>query len=295
MSEARHYLGELISEAVAVLIIIVIGDSVAGMLVLYSPSPYAAAYWGVAMTWGLSVALAVYVTGAVSGTHANPAVTIALWLYRKFPTKKVLPYMGAQVIGGIVGAAIVYALYGPVIDHFNAVHHITRMSDPSSGGVFFTRPGLAITPLHAFFDEIILTAILIFGIFALTAVHNTMAPMANSSALIIGLLIAAIGGCAGNLEGWPINPARDFGPRVFAFFAGWGPQAFPAQYNYWWIPIVAPLIGGVVGGFCYQFLINPYLPQTKAPVILDSGNADPSIGLPVIAVAANGHLEKSKT
>ncbi len=255
----RQFLGELISEMVAVFIIIAFGDSVAAMFVLYDPSPYVNAYWGVAMSWGLAVTIAIYVTGSISGTHANPAVTLALVLYRGFPAKKMLPYWLAQVIGGFLGAAIVFVLFGPVIDHFNATHHLTRAGG-GAAGVFFTHPGLAVTPMHALLDETILTGLLIFGIFAITEKFNEMAPQANSGALIIGLLVAIIGSSMGYLEAWAINPARDFGPRLFAYFAGWGASALPAPDNYWWVPIVGPLAGGVIGAGAYQLLIHPFLP-----------------------------------
>ena len=255
----RQFLGELISEMVAVFIIIAFGDSVAGMYVLYDPSPYVNAYWGVAMSWGLGVTMAIYITGSISGTHANPAVTLALVLYRGFPVKKMVPYWVAQVIGGMVGAALVYVLYSPVIDHFNIAQHLSR-ADGGAAGVFFTHPGLAITPMHALLDETILTALLLFGIFAITEQFNEMAPKANSGALMIGLLVAIIGSSMGYLEAWAINPARDFGPRLFAYFAGWGHSALPAPQDYWWVPIVGPLMGGVIGGGAYQLLIHPFLP-----------------------------------
>lgn len=171
----RELLGELISEAVAIFIIIALGDSFACMYVLYDPSPYVNAYWGVCMAWGLAVTLAIYVTGSVSGTHANPAVTLALAVFRGFPWKKVLPYWVAQVIGAFLGAAIVYLLFQPVIDRFNATHQLTREAG-GAAGVFFTHPGLAITPMHALMDQIVLTAFLLFGIFAITEQYNEMAP-----------------------------------------------------------------------------------------------------------------------
>ncbi len=269
-------MGELIAEAIALVIIIAFGDSVAAMIILYDPSPYANAYWGVAISWGLAVAMAIYATAAVSGTHANPAVTLALWAYRGFPGKKVVPYIVAQIVGAFVGAAIVYLLYSPVIDHYNLVHHAVRNmpSGDASAGVFFTHPGLAITPLHAFVDEIVITALLVFGIFAITEKYNTQAPMANSSALIIGLLVALLGATFGFLEAWPMSPARDFGPRLFAYFAGWGPEAIPGPQNYMWVPIVAPVIGGLIGGFAYQRLILPFLPRVAA----DAVTADQSTG-----------------
>jgi glycerol uptake facilitator protein len=262
MSPRKILLGELIAECMAVFIIILIGDSAAAMYTLYDPSPYKQAYWGVCITWGLAVTIAIYVTGAVSGTHANPAVTLALAIFRGFSWRKVAPYVVAQVLGGFLGAAVVYQLYGPVIDSFNALHHLSRV-DGGAAGVFFTHPGEAITPMHAFVDEIILTALLLLGIFAITEEFNTQAPMANSGALIIGFLVAAIGASAGYLEAWALNPARDFGPRLFAFVAGWGPAALPSPQNYWWIPIAGPLIGGVVGGGAYQLLIRPFLPARR--------------------------------
>jgi glycerol uptake facilitator protein len=256
----RQLRGELISEAIAIFIIIAFGDSIAAMYILYDPSPYQHAYWGVCMGWGMAVTLAIYATGSISGTHANPAVTLALALFRGFPWKKVVPYWIAQVIGAFLGAVIVYVLYVPVINHFNAIHHLARDASTATSGVFFTHPGLAITPLHALSDQIILTAFLLFGIFAITEQYNEMAPGANFGAVMIGLLVAIIGACMGYLEAWAINPARDLGPRIFAYFAGWGTQAFPSPGDYWWVPIVGPLIGGIIGGGAYMVLIHPYLP-----------------------------------
>jgi glycerol uptake facilitator len=262
----RELLGELVSEAMALVIIIAFGDSVAAMYSLYDPSPYQHAYWGVCIAWGLAVTIAIYTTGSVSGCHANPAVTLALALYRKFSWKKVLPYCLAQAVGAFAGAAIVKFLFGPVINAFNLAHHLTR-AQGGAAGVFFTHPAVGITIAHAFGDEIILTAFLIFGIFAITEQYNEMAPGANFGALIIGFLVALIGASMGYLESWAINPARDFGPRVFCLFTGWGPAAFPSPGNYWWVPIVGPLIGGVVGGAAYQLLIHPFLPARRRALL----------------------------
>jgi len=258
--------GELISECMATFIILAIGDSVAAMYTLYDPSPYQHAYWGVCITWGMAVTLAIYVTGAVSGTHANPAVTLALTVFRGFPRGKALPYMGAQVAGAFIGAAVAYLLFSPVIDHYNELHHLSRSLDGGAAGVFFTHPSAGISSAHAFVDEIVLTGILVLGVFAITEQFNTLAPAANTGALMIGLLVAAIGASAGYLEAWPINPARDFGPRLFCFLNGWGAQALPAPGDYWWVPILGPLLGGVAGGGLYQLAIRPFLPTRRAGV-----------------------------
>jgi glycerol uptake facilitator protein len=255
----RPFAGALISEAVAMFIIIAFGDSVAAMYSLYDPSPYQHAYWGVCIAWGLAVAIAIYTTGSISGCHANPAVTLALALYRKFPWRSVVPYCIAQTAGAFAGAALVFQLYAPVINQFNLDHHLTRAAG-GAAGVFFTHPGAGITPFHAFGDEVVLTAFLIFGIFAITEQYNEMAPGANFGALMIGFLVALIGASMGYLEAWAINPARDFGPRFFCSVAGWGSSALPSPDNYWWIPILGPLLGGALGGGAYQFLIHPFLP-----------------------------------
>ncbi len=246
-------------------LIISFGCSVAAMYSLYDPSPYQYAYWGVCITWGLAVTIAIYTTASVTGCHANPAVTLALALYRGFSWPKVIPYCAAQSVGAFLGAGVVYLLYGPVIDAFNFSHHFTRAGG-GAAGVFFTHPGLAVTPMHAFGDEVVLTAFLLFGIFAITEQYNEQAPGANSGALIIGFLVAVIGASMGNLEAWAINPARDFGPRLFAFLAGWGSSALPSPGNYWWIPILGPLLGGVVGGGAYQLLIHPFLPARRRAI-----------------------------
>jgi len=262
----REFLGQLISEATAMFMIIAFGDSVAAMYTLYTPSPYQQAYWGVCIAWGLAVTMAIYTTASVSGCHANPAVTLALAIYRKFSWRNVVPYWAAQVVGGFAGAALVYLLFSPVIDNYNAANHLTRAAG-GAAGVFFTHPGLAITPMHAFVDEIILTAFLIFGIFAITEKFNESAPGANGGALMIGFLVALIGASMGYLEAWALNPARDFGPRLFCSFAGWGSSALPSPDNYWWIPIVAPLLGAVLGGGAYQVLIWPYLPARRKAML----------------------------
>jgi glycerol uptake facilitator protein len=260
MSDGKRLWGELISECLAVIIIITLGDSAAAMITLYDPSPYATAYWGVCIAWGLAVTMAIYVTGAVSGTHANPAVTVALMIFRGFPARKVPLYIVAQILGAFIGAALVYQMYGPVIDAYNALHGVAREAG-GAAGVFFTSPGQHIAPVHAFWDEVILTAMLLLGIFAITEEFNTQAPQANASALMIGLLVAAIGASGGYLEAWPINPARDFGPRIFCWLIGWDGSAFPGESGYWWVPVAGPLVGGIVGAAIYQYLVRPWLPR----------------------------------
>lgn len=268
----KELAGQLISEAMAMFIVIAFGNSTAAMYTLYSPSPYQQAYWGVCIAWGLAVAISIYTTASVSGCHGNPAVTLALAVYRGFSWKKVVPYCCAQIVGAFLGAGVVYVLFSPVIDHFNTINQFTRAGG-GAAGVFFTHPGLAVTSMHAFSDEIILTAFLIFGIFAITEQYNEMAPGANAGALMIGFLVALIGASMGYLEAWAINPARDFGPRLFCFFMGWGAAALPAPDHYWWIPILGPLLGALLGGATYQGLIRPFLPARRTALLAEQKKA----------------------
>lgn len=175
--------------------------------------------------------------------HLHGAVTLA---FRGFSRKKVVPYWIAQVVGEFIGAAVVYVLYSAVIDHYTAAQHPARSQGGASAG-FFTSPGLAVMPARALVNEIIITAIPVSGIFAVTDEFNTIAPRANFGAIVIGLILAVVGASAGYLGGWAINPARDFGPRSFAWLAGWDQDALPGNLNYWWVPIVGPTIGGLVG------------------------------------------------
>ena len=264
----KEFLGQLISETMAMFIIIAFGDSVAAMYTLYTPSPYQQAYWGVCIAWGPGGHDGDLHDGFGQRLPGKPAVTLALAIYRKFSWGKVIPYCVAQMVGAFLGAALVYQLFSPVIDQFNLTNHLSRM-DGGAAGVFFTHPGLAITPMHAFGDEIILTAFLIFGIFAITEQYNEVAPGANAGALMIGFLVALIGASMGYLEAWAINPARDFGPRLFCFLTGWGSSALPSPHSYWWIPIVGPLIGAVIGGGAYQVLILPYLPARRKAMLAE--------------------------
>jgi glycerol uptake facilitator protein len=276
VSQSRRLAGEMIAEAIAMFIIIAFGDSAACMYTLYTPSPYQQAYWGVCIAWGLAVTIAIYVTGGVSGAHANPAVSLAFAVFRGFSWKKVIPYCLAQVGGAFLGAAVVYSMFSPVIDHYNAINHLTRAGDGGAAGVFFTHPGLAVTPIHALWDQVILTALLMVGIFAVTEERNQLAPKGNTGPLIIGLLVATIGASAGYLEAWALNPARDFGPRLLAWLLGWGAQAFPSPGNYWWVPIVGPLLGGVIGAGVHHYLVRPFLPSRFAPTPLPEPSTVPN-------------------
>jgi glycerol uptake facilitator protein len=206
----------------------------------------------------------------VSGAHLNPAVTLAFAVRRKFAWAKVAPYMAAQVIGAFVGAALVFLVYHNAIDAFN-----TAAKTPKSGGQALSTYSIFATFPASYFhggipgpliDQIVGTAFLLIFVVALIDIRNS-AVQSNLAPLAIGLAVAAIGMSYGANAGYAINPARDFGPRLFAYFAGWGKVALPGSYSapgfnfsdYFWIPIVGPLIGGVIGVVIYDLFIGDVL------------------------------------
>ncbi|WP_024877818.1 MIP/aquaporin family protein [Saccharomonospora piscinae] len=219
----------------------------------------------IAFGWGLAVVFGVYVAGGVSGAHINPAVTLAFAVRRKFAWVKVVPYWIAQVLGAFAGAAVVYWVYADAINAFNAAEGFAeREESVPSFSIFATFPaeyfgGGTWGPL---LDQIVGTAILVLAIAALIDSRN-MAPQGNFGPWAIGFVVTAIGLSFGTNAGYAINPARDFGPRMLAYFAGWGDAALPGNgewfSNYWWIPIAGPLIGGVVGILVYDLFIGQVL------------------------------------
>jgi glycerol uptake facilitator protein len=217
------------------------------------------------ITWGwcMAVVMGVYVAGGVTGAHINPAVTLAFAVRGEFPWTKVVPYWVAQVAGAFVGAAIVYLDFHAGIDTYNAANHIAARSDPgglTTYSIFATFPAkyYGASLLGPLVDQIIGTAFLVIFVMAIIDTRN-LGVQANLGPLIIGLAVAAIGMSFGTGAGYAINPARDFGPRLFTFFEGWGANAFPGPNGYWWVPIVGPLIGGAIAPFIYDGFIGATL------------------------------------
>jgi glycerol uptake facilitator protein len=249
--------GEVLAEFAGTAILILFGVGVVAQVVAGGLGGHDSIAWA----WGLGVTLGVYVAARTSGAHLNPAVTVALAVFKGFSWRKVLPYSAAQIAGAFVAALIVRWNYSEVLAKFDPGHTV------KSQGVFSTLPGNGALPVHiggAFRDQVIGTAILLFLILAITDARNT-APAANLAPFVIGLLVVAIGMAWGTDAGYAINPARDFGPRLASFVTGYG-TAFRDQYGglYFWVPIVGPLIGGVLGAGLYQALIARYLPKDEA-------------------------------
>jgi glycerol uptake facilitator len=251
-------LGELAAEFAGTMILILFGVGVVAQVAAGGFGDHDSIAWA----WGLGVTLGVYVAARISGGHLNPAVTIALAAFKGFEWRKVLPYIGAQFLGAFVAALIVRWNYTEVL----------HAKDPGltvkTQGVFSTLPGNGTLPVSewgALRDQIIGTAILLFLILAITEVRATP-PGANLAPLIIGLLVVGIGMAWGTNAGYAINPARDFGPRLASYLTGYG-GAFRDQtgYLYFWVPIVGPIVGGLLGAGLYRVLVERWLPWGDAP------------------------------
>jgi glycerol uptake facilitator protein len=215
--------------------------------------------WG----WALAVTFGVYVAGGVSGAHLNPAVTLAFAVRRGFQWNKVVPYMIAQLLGAFAGAAVVLLVYKDAIKAFEnaskpAGHNLATFSIFGT----FPAPYFAGSIWGPLIDQIVGTAMLLILIAAVVDLRNKAA-LANLGPLVIGFAVAAIGMSFGANAGYAINPARDLGPRLLAWVAGWGDFALPGNgawfSGYWWIPIIGPFIGAVVGILIYDLFISDVL------------------------------------
>jgi glycerol uptake facilitator protein len=271
--------GELLSELIGTFVLICFGDGVVAMAVaglnqsgrgteiFQASGDWLLITWG----WGFAVTFGVYVAGGISGAHINPAVTLAFAARRGFPWRKVPGYIAAQLVGAFLGAFLVYIVYKGAIDSYERANHIVR-GDPNSVptySIFATFPAKYLGNwVGPFVDQVVGTAFLLAFIFALTDERN-QPPRANLAPLIVGFVVVAIGISFGANAGYAINPARDFGPRLFAAIAGWGKVALPGDYGnvntFFWIPIIGPFLGGLIGAIIYDFGIRDTLVSRGEP------------------------------
>ena len=279
-------LGETIAEFFGTMVLLLFGDGCVATFALFgniggtnsAPTPFATEWIVIILGWGLAVMLGIYVAGAISGAHINPAVTLALAVRGKFPWSKVVPYWIAQVLGGFVAALILYFVYQGALVHALSLEHLsigqiaqplTNNGSAGFGWVFYTFPKEFVGIFGAFGSEFIGAALLVGLIFAIVDVRNQPV-QANLNPLIIGFLVVAIGASFGLNTGYAINPARDFGPRLWIAIVSGG-ASFAEDNYYFWIPIVAPLLGGVVGALIYDFTVGKVL---EAKGLMASGAAE---------------------
>jgi MIP family channel proteins len=254
----KGLLREMLAEFLGTFVLIVFGVGVVAQVGL--SRKLAGDFLSINIAWGLAVTMGCYVSAGVTGAHLNPAVTLALAVHRKLPWRKVLPYSFAQFAGAFVASAVVFVTYHEALNAFDGgVRQV--LGEQGTAGIWATypRPFLSTFP-GGFIDQVVGTALLVGVIFGMTDSRNSPAP-AGLVPVVVGLLVLAIGASFGYNSGYAINPARDFGPRLFTFVAGWGSEVFRAGNSWWWVPIVAPCVGGVMGGWAYDAFVGHRFPS----------------------------------
>lgn len=247
--------------------------------------------WQVAIVWGVAIMLAIYVVGGISGAHINPAISIALALWNRFPRRFVLPYIGSQLVGAFAAAAVLFVLYQPQLAVKERDFSVAR-GQPGSEvtamcyGEYFPNPGAGnnkalyrrhdyaalrslVPPAAAVVAEFLGTLFLALVVFALTDEHNTGAPPGYLAPVFIGLAVAILISVIAPLTQACFNPARDFGPRLFAWLAGWRRVALPGPngLHVLTVYLLAPVAGAVCGGALYERLFRPQFVPHFAPQI----------------------------
>jgi glycerol uptake facilitator protein len=238
--------------------------------------------WQVAIVWGCGVAFAIYCVGAVSGAHINPAITITLATWGRFPWSRVGPYIAVQMAGAFLAAGALFVIYGPSLKAKEDAIGVKRgelgsIVTASCYGEFYPNPGGALTAegqwsdshwmafqaratfREAFVAEVLCTAILALVVFAATDGRNSGAPAGYLAPLVIGLTVACLISIIAPLTQCCLNPARDFGPRLFTFLFGWGSAALPGPngHGFFTVYILAPILGAIAGGGIYDGLVRP--------------------------------------
>jgi len=256
-------LGQFIGELFGTFILILLGDGVVANVGL-APRLAAPGYdWNtITLGWAFAVIVAVYVSAGVSGAHINPAVTISLAVKGDFPWAKVVPYVIAQVLGAFLGAFGVYLCYRDGL--VSAGMPNVWCTGPGSifGQAFWGGTGGdaagGYSLLTAAITEVFGTAVLMWGVLASGDSKNT-GLMHNLGPFLVGGTVLAVGLSLGGPSGYAINPARDLGPRLFGLVAG--TQGL-FDGSYWLVaPIIATIIGGILGVFTYDWFVTRCLPK----------------------------------
>jgi glycerol uptake facilitator protein len=237
----------LVAELLGTAILVILGDGVVANVVLQRTKGHDGGWIVITAGWAFAVTLAVYSVGSISGAHLNPAVTIGLATIGTFPWSSVPGYLVAQVLGGFIGGIVVWLAYLP---HWGA----TTDGDAKLA-VFCTAPAIRSTGANLT-TEIVGTFMLVLAILAVLSPAN-LKPGSDWALglgpLLVGVIVWSIGLSLGGPTGYAINPARDLGPRL-AHAVLPLPAKRDSDWSYAWIPVVGPVIGGILGALCYQLI-----------------------------------------
>lgn len=231
---------EYFAEFIGTMILIILGEGTVAGIVLKNSKSENAGWIVIVVGWGLAVTMGIYAVGSISGAHLNPAVSLALAYSGNFPWEKVPGYCLAQLLGAFVGAIVVWLHYLP--------HWEKTESRSAKLAVFSTIPAIRAYPNNVL-SEVVATAMLTLGILFIGANKFTE----GLNPLVVGALITVIGIGLGGTTGFAINPARDLGPRIAHFLLPI-PGKGSSDWAYSWVPVIGPLLGGLLGAFIYKML-----------------------------------------
>ncbi|KAG9275865.1 aquaporin-10 [Astyanax mexicanus] len=213
------------------------------------------------LSFAVGVMSAMYLSMGVSGAHLNPAVSLSFCVLGNLPWRKLLPYSLSQVLGAYLASAVVFFMYyDAIMEYSGGVLTVTGPNETAS--IFATYPSEGMSLQTNFFDQVVGTATLLLCILPLNDKRNRPAPEALLppivAAVVLGIAMSMSSNCGG-----AINPARDLGPRLFTFTAGWGTEVFTSFSYFFWVPLVAPLVGAVLGSIFYLVFIQWHLPELE--------------------------------
>jgi glycerol uptake facilitator protein len=286
MGAPTNVTARCLAEVIGTFILVFFGCGAVHAAVLHGAH---AGVWQVAIVWGVAVMAAIYVVGGISGAHINPAITVAFAAWGQFPRGQVAPYVLSQLGGAFLAAATLFFFFQPFLAKKEADRGVVR-GQPGSEvtamcyGEFYPSPGNVDAKLGgselrealqkqydlftqpvAFAVEVLGTLLLALVVFAVTDERNSAAPAGRLAPVFIGLTVAILISVIGPLTQCCLNPARDFGPRLFTFVAGWGEAALPGPNGLGVVTvyIIAPVVGAVAGGGLYLRVLRPCLPSSE--------------------------------
>jgi glycerol uptake facilitator protein len=249
---------ELLGESLGTFILVFFGCGSVAVAVLFNAF---SSLLEVALIWGLGVAIAIYATRNICPAHLNPAVSLAMCISKKLRWKKLPFYILVQFLGAFFAGLLLFFIFKNAIQRFEEVHNIVRGSDASIKsammfGEYFPNPSfdnfMGVSVALACFMEGLGTFLLVFVILRVTEKPNQIN---NTTPLVIGLTVTVIICIVAPFTQAGLNPARDFGPRMVAYFAGWGNAAFPkVTYSFLAVYILSPFLGGIVAAYSHKLI-----------------------------------------
>jgi glycerol uptake facilitator protein len=280
MAVSEGWTKKYLAEVLGTFVLVFLGDSFVAFAVAGAGgNGFKAGLLAAGFFWGFAVTLAIYVAGSVSGAHLNPAVTISLAWRRGFPWSKVPGYIASQVVGAFIAAAAVSFVWNGIIVHAEQAAKPVIDRGGSNGiltGLIYSanwpHPGLvgydaaALTQVpwwRGAGTEIIITALLVMCILGI--VEDRVPSAANLAPVAIGFVVAALVGLFAPIEMASLNPARDFGPRVWMLLIGYGSNAIPGPNANIWVTSLMPFVGGPLGAWIYDTFIHQHLAAPVGP------------------------------